>query len=89
MIDPNEITDEEFEAAYDFDFPGFVCSLGYVAEWSKPELLYARSFLSSYLSRWNKKIVDNNGSTYTPKYKNSWHQQPSYPETNKEQRNMQ
>ena len=56
--EPTEITDEEWEEAKFFDFPGFVCSLGYVAEWSKPELLYARSFLSSYLSKWNKKIVE-------------------------------
>ena len=32
--EPCKITDESY-----------VCSLGYVAEWSKPELLYARSLL--------------------------------------------
>ena len=56
--EPTEITDEEWEEAKFFDFPGFVCSLGYVAEWSKPELLYARSYLSSYLRRWDMKRVN-------------------------------
>ena len=51
--DPNEITDGQWEEAQCFDFPSFVCSLGYVAEWSKPELLFTRSHLSSYLRRWD------------------------------------
>ena len=55
---PEEITDEEFEKVKDFPFASYVCSLGYVAEWSKPELLYARSYLSSYLRRWDTKRVD-------------------------------
>ena len=40
------------------DFPGFVCSLGYVAEWSKPELLFTRSYLSTYLRRWDMTRVN-------------------------------
>ena len=56
--EPDEITDEEFAEAEHFPFPNYVCSLGYVAEWSKSELLYARSYLSSYLRRWDRKRVD-------------------------------
>ena len=56
--DPNEISDEDWEEAKHFDFPGFVCSLGYVAEWSKPELLFTRSYLSTYLRRWDMTRVN-------------------------------
>jgi len=50
---PDEITDEEFEKVKDFPYASYVCSLGYIAEWSKGELLYARSYLSTYLRRWD------------------------------------
>ena len=53
MTPPSEITDEEFADVQDFPYASLVCSLGYLAEWSKPELLYARSYLSTYLRRYD------------------------------------
>ena len=56
---PFKITDEEFEKVKEFPwYASLICSLGctspsYIAEWPKPELLYARSYLSSYLRRWD------------------------------------
>ena len=55
---PDEITDEEFEKVKDFPYASYVCSLGYIAEWSKGELLYARSYLSTYLRRWDTTRVE-------------------------------
>jgi len=55
---PDEITDEEFEKVKDFPYASYVCSLGYIAEWSKGELLYARSYLSTYLRRWDTMRVE-------------------------------
>ncbi|MFB1018904.1 MAG: hypothetical protein QMC37_01515, partial [Flavobacteriales bacterium] len=53
MKPPSEITDDEFADVQDFPYASLVCSLGYLAEWSKPELLYARSYLSTYLRRYD------------------------------------
>ena len=57
MTPPSEITDDEFADMQDFPYASLVCSLGYLAEWSKPELLYARSYLSTYLRKYDSTRV--------------------------------
>ena len=55
-IHPDEITDDEFSKVRHLPYASLLCSIGYVAEWSKPELLFARSLLSSNLRRWNSEL---------------------------------